>query len=227
MSRRGRWPGRDRPTGRQPEPRANGHPSGSSDRRQREARRLLAVETARLIVESGITDHGLARRKAADRLGLDHRPNQLSDAEIEAALDEHRRLFQHDHDHRQRHKRQVAATVMQHLASFRPRLVGEVLDGQAEPHTPIRLHVFSDDADALVHFLLDHGIPFDPRSRRVRADRERPIECPCLSFSVSGEEVQCLVLPDALLRQPPLEPGTDRPIRRADRAQVLDLLRSP
>ena len=53
--------------------------------------------------------------------------------------------------------REVALKVMRSLESFHPRLVGPVLEGTADEHARISLHVFNDPPDAVVIHLLDKG----------------------------------------------------------------------
>jgi hypothetical protein len=55
--------------------------SNGSDR----ARQMLAQEAARIIVNQGIRDYGLAKKKAAERLGLNSRGSLPGNAEIEQA----------------------------------------------------------------------------------------------------------------------------------------------
>ena len=57
-------------------------------------RMTIAQEAARLIAEHGIHDYGLAKRKAAERLGVDTDCAVLPrNVEVEAALMERQRLF--------------------------------------------------------------------------------------------------------------------------------------
>jgi hypothetical protein len=46
------------------------HAVTHTETRTRERRQRLAIEAARLISEGGIRDYHLAKRKAADRLGI-------------------------------------------------------------------------------------------------------------------------------------------------------------
>ena len=68
--------------------------------RAEDLRRALAQEAARLMAEHGIDDYLQAKRKAADRLGVNDVAVLPKNVEIEAALREHQRLFGRDrHDH--------------------------------------------------------------------------------------------------------------------------------
>ena len=56
----------------------------------------LAQEAARIMSEQGIDDYGLAKRKAAERLGATDIAVLPKNTEIEAALAAHHRLFEGD-----------------------------------------------------------------------------------------------------------------------------------
>jgi hypothetical protein len=49
-------------------------------------RQRLAEEAARIILEEGVRDYGLAKRKAADHLGMTGRPELPTNTEVETAL---------------------------------------------------------------------------------------------------------------------------------------------
>jgi hypothetical protein len=57
------------------------------------ARLMVAQEAARIIVNQGLRDYGLAKKKAAERLGLNTRGSLPGNAEIEQAVSEHLQLF--------------------------------------------------------------------------------------------------------------------------------------
>src|SRR4029077_5157090 len=61
--------------------------------RDSENRRRIAVEAARLISEHGIRDYHVAKRRAAERLGIAADTALPKNSEIEEALREHQRLF--------------------------------------------------------------------------------------------------------------------------------------
>ena len=98
----------------------------SSDLRQQ-----LADEAARLMAEHGIQDFALAKRKAAERLGVRSSESALpSNAQIHERLVERQRIFEPEaHDRLLEKLRLVASDVMGVLDDFRPKLVGPVLEG--------------------------------------------------------------------------------------------------
>src|SRR5215467_2520683 len=83
----------------------------------------IAQAAARLIVEHGLTDWSLAKRKAARQLMLPERTALPADDEIEAALASHHALFGGEaHAQALRAQREEALTWLRALAAFEPRL---------------------------------------------------------------------------------------------------------
>lgn len=191
----------------------------------RERRHRLAHEAARLMVEGGIQDFHQAKRKAAIRLGIHDDASLPRNAEIEQALREHQRLFAGSaQSDALRQRREAAVHALEFLQPFAPRLVGPVLEGTADAHSPVQLHLHEDDPDAVQRFLDEHGIPAEARSRRLRWDRERVLDAPLWVFSADGVVFELLVLPCHTLRQAPLSAVDEKPMRRASLARLRELL---
>ena len=51
---------------------------------------------------------------------------------------------------------------------FSPRLVGPVLDGTADQHSEVNLHLFADPVEMVGHFLMEQHIPHELGERRLR-----------------------------------------------------------
>lgn len=191
----------------------------------RERRHRLAHEAARLMVEGGIQDFHQAKRKAAIRLGIHDDASLPRNAEIEQALREHQRLFAGSaQSNALRQRREAAVHALEFLQAFAPRLAGPVLEGTADAHSPVQLHLHDDDPDAVQRFLDEHGIPAEVRSRRLRWDRERVLDAPVWVFSADGVVFELLVLPCHALRQAPLSAVDEKPMRRASLARLRELL---
>lgn len=196
-----------------------------AETRSREGRQRVAREAARLIAEGGMGDHQHARRKAAERLGIDDEASLPSSSEIDDALREYRRLFGGDlHVSLLRKRRASALQALEFFADFDARLVGGVLDGSADAHAPVSLQLYSDDADAVARWLADHGIPAKDRSRTVRLDPMRTIDAPVWLFSADNVAFDLTVLPAAALRQAPLSGSDDKTVKRASAAQLRALI---
>ena len=172
--------------------------------------------------EHGIRDFHHAKRKAAERLGIADTQSLPRNAEIEQALREHQRLFLADSQPQWlRERREAAAAAMTFLAAYAPRLVGAVLDGTADAHSAVCLHVFSDDVDAVSRLLREHGVPLEWQSRRMRDSNSTQSAYPVLLFSADGLAFDLTVLPVRALRQAPLDRNGDRPMRRASRVPTV------
>lgn len=204
---------------------ASSHARTRSETRHRERRQQLAAETARLLAEGGLRDFHQAKRKAAERLGVFDADCLPRNHEIEQALRDYQRLFLADSQPDEVRRRRVAAIrALEFFAPFQPRLVGAVLEGIADAHTAICLHLHSDDPQAVSHYLLDHDIPLDARSRRLRLDRHRSGDFPVWVFSADDLPFDVTVLPLDTLRQAPLDRGGERPMQRASLSAVRQLV---
>ncbi|OOG59618.1 hypothetical protein [Rhodanobacter sp. C03] len=200
------------------------HRIHAHDRVQRNRLRV-AQEAARLMSEHGIRDFHHAKLKAAERLGILDTQALPRNLEIEQALREHQRLFLADSQPQLlRQRREAAAEAMRFLAAFEPRLVGAVLEGTADAHSAVCLHLFSDDPDAVDLYLREHGVPVETQTRRLRYSRDEQPEYPVLLFAADELPFDLTVLPRDALRQAPLDRADDRPMRRAALTQVEILL---
>jgi hypothetical protein len=201
------------------------HARQHAETRTRERRRRLAHEAARLMAESGIRDYHQAKRKAAERLGIHDDASLPRNREIEDALREYQRLFQGDMQASGlRQRREAALRALEFFREFDARLVGPVLDGTADRHSPVALQLYTDDADAVARHLDQHAIPAESRSRRVRFDRERAGDVPVWVFTAEELTFDLTVLPHDALRQAPLSAIDEKPMKRASASQVRALL---
>ncbi len=193
--------------------------------RTRERRLRLANEAARLMAEGGVRDYQQAKRKAAQRLGIFDDASLPRNREIADALRNYQRLFLGESQPLAlRQRREAAQRALAFFQAFSPRLVGPVLDGTADAHAPITLHLHCDDPDAIARWLDDHRIPAQSRNRRLRLDRERELDAPAWLFDAEGMAFEVTVLPLDGLRQAPLSPIDGRPMARASALQLLTLL---
>lgn len=194
--------------------------------RLRERRHRLAHEAARLIAESGLPDYPQAKAKAARRLGILDAASLPRDEEVEAALREYQRLFRPDAAGELRRRREAALQAMEFFDAWHPRLVGPVLEGTADRHSPVILHLHADDADEVGRRFAQLGIPAEAGSRRLRLDRTRGAEFPSWHFDADGLPFELTVLPMAQLRHAPVAGPDARPLARASATQLRELLAS-
>lgn len=177
------------------------------------------------MIEHGIVDFGLAKRKAAERLAVSAVGVLPSNLQIEQCLAERQRIFEPIvHDARVGGLRRIAAAIMEMLDVFEPRLVGPVLAGTATINAAIELHVFSDTPEAVAAVLGAYSVAFGECERRHRYNGRQSVATPGFSFVRDGERVVILVFPENGLREAPLSPVDGRPMRRASRAKLATLL---
>ncbi len=208
-----------------PDSRQHVHAHLHAQTRTRERRQRLAHEAARLMAEGGIRDFHMAKRKAAQRLGILDDASLPRNREIEDALREYQRLFLGDRQPLElRRRREAALRALEFFNRFQPRLVGPVLEGTADARSAVDLHLHSDDPDAVPRWLDEHGIPAQPRSRHLRLDRERELDAPGWLFSAEELAFDATVLPLDGLRQAPLSGVDERPMQRASATQLRALL---
>ena len=193
--------------------------------RNEQLRYALAQEAARIMFDQGIEDFLLAKRKAAERLGVSDVAVLPRNAEIESALLDHQRLF-----HSQQHAeslsklRHSALKAMRLLETFQPRLVGSVLAGTATAQSEIILHVFADHAERVSLLLDESGIDHRHAEKKLRYESERQISFPSFKFVAGMHAVEVVTLPIDGLRQPPLSPVDGKPMHRAALAEVEALI---
>ncbi len=189
-------------------------------------RRALAQEAARIMAEHGIRDFRVAKRKAAERLGVTDGSAVLpKNTEIETALAEYQRLFGGESHAETLHAQRLAALhAMRYLHEFEPRLVGAVLSGTATEHSEIQLHLFADYAESVTIKLVDEGIPHEVTEKRVKMNAERVLACPGVRFEIDDQAIEVTVFPTDGIRQSPVSPVDGKPMRRASAFEVEALL---
>jgi hypothetical protein len=193
----------------------------SSDR----ARQMLAQEAARIIVEQGIQDYRVAKTKAADRLGMKDRGSLPGNAEIELAVSKHLQLFNREsHVDLLRMMRRAAIAAMEMLLPYSSRLVGPVLHGTAAETSPINLHVFADASEMVAFKLQEQDVHYRPFERRLKSRRDRLETFAAFRFMQDESPVEATIFPIDGVRQAPISPVDGKPMRRADKKAVLELL---
>ena len=188
-------------------------------------RTLVAQHAARIMHEHGVHDYLMAKRKAAERLGIDDRAALPSNSEIEEALAEHQRLFAGpEHGELLRQLRSTALRAMDLFAEFEPRVVGSVLNGTASEHSDVNLHLFADAPEQVAFRLMRDDIPYEVAERRVRVGSDRWQLYPVYRLLAGDVSIDATVFPRDGVRQAPFGPIDGKPIRRARREELEALL---
>jgi hypothetical protein len=189
------------------------------------ARQMVAQEAARIIVEQGIQDFGLAKRKAAERLALTGRGSLPGNSEIQNAVSEHLKIFgRESHVSLLQTMRRAALSAMELLSPFSPRLVGPVLHGTAASNSAVNLHVFCDTPELIAMRLDDIQVSYKPYERRLKSRRDFAETFAGYRFLHDDSSIEATVFPVDGMRQAPISPVDGRPMKRADHSAVRKLL---
>lgn len=188
-------------------------------------REELAEESARLMIEHGIADFGLAKRKAAERFAVTAAGALPSNVQIQACLAERQRIFEPDEQpSRVAHLRRLACDVMDLLEAFDPRLVGAALNGTATVTSNVELHVFSDTPELVAMTLGDNDVRYRETERRYRFGSGKQSRTPGFEFRRDGETVVAMVFPENGVREAPLSTVDRKPMNRMSRRKLRELL---
>ena len=195
------------------------------DSSSKRTRQIIAQEAARIIVGHGIRDYYHAKQKAADRLGINAFGSLPGNKEIEKAIARQLRIFGgKSHEQLLRLMRNAALSAMTVLKSYSPRLVGPVLAGTADENSTINLHVFADSPEIIALEISDMGIKFKSYERRLKTRHGQVVSYAGFEFSQCNEIVQATTFPLIGIRQAPLSPINGKPMKRADKNAVQELL---
>jgi len=190
-----------------------------------QTRRDIAAEAARIMVTQAQNNFRIAKQKAAERLGVNTGAGLPSNVEVEAALRAYQGFYGgKQHTHHIQKMREIALRVMRSLETFCPRLVGPVLEGTADKHAQISLHVFNDPPDAVAIHLLEHGLSYQTAQRKIRWYDSSYRQVPLLVTDAEGFAVELALFSQVDLRQAPPSPIDGRPQKRAPLTEVECLL---
>lgn len=190
-------------------------------------RRQTAELAARHMREGGL-DMLAARTKAARQLGVNLReghPDLPARSEIEQALDSQLQLFaRRGHADQLQQKRLAALEAMQFLQAFAPRLAGAVLEGTAQAHDPVILHLHADNPEDPGLFLHEQHLAAQLDHGRLQLVDGSQHDTPCWTLTVADIVFQLWVLPMHALRSPPANPIDGSPLPRASASRLQRLI---
>ena len=194
-------------------------------RRLKQTRQKVAAEAARIIATEGQHNYHTAKKKAAERIGVSDRLALPSNIEVKDALRTYQDLYGGPaHQENIDSLRQTATKAMQLLDAFNPRLVGAVLDGTANAHSRIALHVFAESVESVILFFLERDVPFNQEQRQIRWHNGEHRTVPLILSELDGQVVELAVFNEVDLRQAPPSPIDGKPQQRAALHEVEYLL---
>lgn len=194
-------------------------------RRLKQTRLEVAAEAARIIATEGQHNYHAAKKKAAERIGVSERLALPSNIEVKEALRRYQDLYGGAAHHENVERlRRTAIRAMQMLERFKPRLVGAVLDGTADEHSRVGLHVFAESVETVILFFLERDIPFSQEQRQIRWYGGEHRTVPLVVSELDGQAIELAVFEELHLRQAPPSPIDGKPQQRAALHEVEYLL---
>jgi hypothetical protein len=185
----------------------------------------VAAEAARIIATEGQHNYRAAKKKAADRIGATERLALPSNSEVEDALRRYQGLYGGSaHLENLERLRGMAVDAMCRLQEYQPRLAGPVLDGTANKHSRVTLHVFSDSIESVIINFLENGIPFSQEQRQIRWFNGEHRIVPLIVFEQEDATIELMIFDEVQVRQAPPSPIDGKPQRRATLTDVECLL---
>jgi hypothetical protein len=158
----------------------------------------------------------MAKRKAAERLGLSPRAGLPDNLRIQQEVLAYQRLFGGAHYAQQLQTlRQTAVQAMHWLKDFSPRLVGAVVSGAVSDAHRVQLHAFPEKPELVDTFLAARNVAMQADERDYRWPDGRSASIPLARFDAPngiGVDV-ALFAPDGL-RHAPCSPVDGRPVKR-------------
>lgn len=193
----------------------------------RRVRAMIAQEAARIMHEESVHDYCQAKDKACVRLNIGADGPLPRNEEVQLALETYLRVFKAETQtlHMQQ-LRSVAREAMQFLSVFQPHLVGSVLNGTADVHSTVHLHVFADTVEEVTLFLLEKQIPHEISADWVRYTNHDQQQVPVVRFVAGGTPIELAVFPQNALRQPPLSVVDGKVQKRVNLAGLQSILDS-
>lgn len=188
-------------------------------------RERLAQLAAEYMAETGSLDFQLAKNKARHQFGAVESSYLPSNKEIQQALVSYQQLFRADSQPAELKKlRQAALEAMNFLSKFKPRLVGNVLNGTADIHSAIYLHLFAETSEEVAVFLMDNNIPYDEELKRFHIKNDEYEYYPAFAFLADEVPIHLVVFAEHGLHHAPLSKVDAKPMQRADIKAVTKLL---
>ncbi|MFO7581246.1 hypothetical protein [Guyparkeria sp.] len=181
---------------------------------------------ARLAAESPGQDMRRVLEKAARQAGqsLDRRFLAADLERLEIETRQYQATFRPEQRDMLRSLREAALDAMSFFGRFRPRLVGEVLSGTADDHSPIVLQLFAATPEEVIDLLVTRDIPFEESETTYQYGDGRSERCSVFELGAQGQHFRLEVFAEDDIREAPLASAGGGTIRRASARAVRELL---
>lgn len=191
-----------------------------------EQRRWLAEQAARYMNDHAVDDPMQALHRVLARQSTTlQRRHWPEPGDILAALHDYQRLFrpQAQSTHLAE-RREAAREALRFFAAFRPYLVGSTLNGTADQHSAVQLHLHCEAPERVLLFMNEHGIVHKTDQRRIPLTPGLISDITRLHVDANGIPFELWLLPLRCERQAPLGSDGKTPIPRANLAALSALI---
>lgn len=187
----------------------------------------IASTAARFVAEDGIEDFQTAKRKAANRIGVNLDKCMPTNFEVEQALLKYQDLFYKKHQcERLLAMRKGAIKAMRFLKDYNPKLVGPVLNGTATQHSEITIHIFCDEPETIGFLLNEHGIPFETSENTVRINNREKTDLPAYRFMAEDYSYSLIIFAEKQKNLSPVSSINRKPMQRASLEKLESMVES-
>ena len=136
-------------------------------------KKILAQESAKIIVSQGIENFSDAKTKAAKKLNIENLGCLPSNCEIEKSLKEHYQLFvPATHADYIKLMRETAIEIMNLFIDFQTYVVGPVVSGTASSSSSINIHLGSEDIYDVTQILDKNEMKYKFFDKKIKFNKK-------------------------------------------------------
>lgn len=187
------------------------------------ARRRIAEEAARFMVDGVESEYLNAKERAMMMLGLSDQSRMPSNRQIKECIQSltKEELGEDEVKRRLRQMREIAAALMATIEDFDPHLIGSTLTGEIRATSDIDLHAYCDDLEVLLNRLSDCGY----EDIEVEQIENRKGNFVHFRWAEEGYPVEITIYPWSWRELVMYSSVTGKPMKRANLKMVNGLLK--
>ena len=178
-------------------------------------KKILAQESAEIIVSQGIENFSDAKIKAAKKLNIENLGCLPSNCEIEKSIKEHYQLFvPATHADYIKLMRETAIEIMNLFIDFQTYVVGPVVSGTASSSSSINIHLGSEDIYDVTQILDKNEMKYKFFDKKIKFNKKvNKVFCG-LSLLYRTVVVEIVIFNSRDIKQKPLSRIDGKPIKR-------------
>ena len=178
-------------------------------------KKILAQESAKIIISQGIENFSDAKNKAAKNLNIENLGCLPSNYEIEKCLKEHYQLFVPvTHAEYVELMRATAIEIMNLFIDFQTYVVGPVVSGTASSSSSINIHLSSEDVYDVTHILDKNKIKYKFFDKKIKFNKKVDKVFCGISLLYRNMVVEIVMFNSKDIKQRPLSRIDGKPIKR-------------